>query len=66
MSATLKHPARHMLDDADATRVTSATRNIDVPQPGEGEMLCRTVWMSVDPYMRGRMRPEVIRCVLLW
>lgn len=35
------------------------TKEIDVPAPGEGEMLCRTVWMSVDPYMRGRMRPEV-------
>ncbi|MHA7871640.1 MAG: NADP-dependent oxidoreductase [Hyphococcus sp.] len=35
------------------------TRELDVPAPGAGEMLCRTVWMSVDPYMRGRMRPEV-------
>ncbi|WP_411820666.1 NADP-dependent oxidoreductase [Hyphococcus formosus] len=35
------------------------TREIDVAKPGEGEMLCRTVWMSVDPYMRGRMRPDV-------
>lgn len=34
-------------------------REIDVPSPGTGEMLCRTVWMSVDPYMRGRMRPDV-------
>lgn len=34
-------------------------REIDAPKPGEGEMLCRTVWMSVDPYMRGRMRPDV-------
>jgi hypothetical protein len=34
-------------------------REIDVPAPGAGEMLCRTVWMSVDPYMRGRMRPDV-------
>lgn len=34
-------------------------REIDVPSPGAGEMLCRTVWMSVDPYMRGRMRPDV-------
>lgn len=34
-------------------------RDIDLPEPGEGEMLCRTVWMSVDPYMRGRMRPDV-------
>ncbi|MEM9617912.1 MAG: NADP-dependent oxidoreductase [Pseudomonadota bacterium] len=35
------------------------TREIDVAAPGDGEMLCRTVWMSVDPYMRGRMRPDI-------
>ncbi|WP_425409406.1 NADP-dependent oxidoreductase [Hyphococcus sp.] len=34
-------------------------RQTDIPSPGKGEMLCRTVWMSVDPYMRGRMRPDV-------
>jgi hypothetical protein len=27
-----------------------------VPQPGEGEVLVRNIFMSVDPYMRGRMR----------
>ena len=26
-----------------------------VPEPGAGEMLCRTVYLSLDPYMRGRM-----------
>ncbi|CAL9537092.1 Putative NADP-dependent oxidoreductase YfmJ [Streptomyces sp. enrichment culture] len=26
-----------------------------VPEPGEGEILVRNTWMSVDPYMRGRM-----------
>jgi len=26
-----------------------------VPEIGEGEMLLRTVWLSLDPYMRGRM-----------
>ena len=26
-----------------------------VPQPGPGEMLLRTLWLSLDPYMRGRM-----------
>lgn len=26
-----------------------------IPQPGEGEVLSRTLFMSVDPYMRGRM-----------
>ncbi len=27
-----------------------------IPQPDEGEMLVRNIYMSVDPYMRGRMR----------
>ena len=26
-----------------------------VPEIKEGEMLLRTVWLSLDPYMRGRM-----------
>src|ERR1700693_6597995 len=25
------------------------------PAPGAGEVLLRTVWLSLDPYMRGRM-----------
>jgi NADPH-dependent curcumin reductase CurA len=29
---------------------------VDVPEPKEGEFLVRNIWMSVDPYMRGRMR----------
>ncbi|AZE48468.1 Putative oxidoreductase YncB [Pseudomonas chlororaphis] len=28
---------------------------VAVPQPEEGEVLVRNLWMSVDPYMRGRM-----------
>jgi NADPH:quinone reductase len=27
----------------------------DIPQPGEGEVLVRSLYLSVDPYMRGRM-----------
>ena len=27
----------------------------DVPDPGPGEVLVRNTWLSVDPYMRGRM-----------
>jgi NADPH-dependent curcumin reductase CurA len=27
----------------------------DLPQPGPGQMLLRTVYLSLDPYMRGRM-----------
>src|SRR3546814_14062039 len=26
-----------------------------LPEPGPGEMLARTIWLSVDPYMRGRI-----------
>jgi len=29
---------------------------VEVPEPGPGEVLVRNVYMSVDPYMRGRMR----------
>ena len=28
---------------------------VDVGAPGEGQVLVRNLWMSVDPYMRGRM-----------
>src|SRR5436305_4045364 len=28
---------------------------VEVADPGEGELLVRNRWMSVDPYMRGRM-----------
>ncbi len=26
-----------------------------LPQPGDGDVLIRTLWLSLDPYMRGRM-----------
>jgi len=26
-----------------------------IPEPGDGEVLNRTVYLSLDPYMRGRM-----------
>ena len=26
-----------------------------IPEPGDGQILARTIWMSLDPYMRGRM-----------
>ena len=29
--------------------------NIPLPVRGPGQMLLRTVWLSLDPYMRGRM-----------
>lgn len=35
------------------------TRTIETRAPEAGEVQLRTVWMSVDPYMRGRMRPDI-------
>ena len=34
-------------------------RKVDVREPSDGEVQLRTVWMSVDPYMRGRMNPNI-------
>ena len=34
-------------------------RQVETPAAGDGEILLRTVWMSVDPYMRGRMNPHI-------
>jgi NADPH-dependent curcumin reductase CurA len=28
---------------------------LPIPKPGPGQMLLRTLWLSLDPYMRGRM-----------
>ena len=28
---------------------------VSAPMPDEGEVLCRTLWLSLDPYMRGRI-----------
>src|SRR5215469_9827249 len=28
---------------------------VDIPEPGEGHVLLRTLYLSLDPYMRGRM-----------
>ena len=34
---------------------TFATATVDVPPPADGQVLVRNLFMSVDPYMRGRM-----------
>ena len=37
------------------TAANFALETAPVPDPGDGEMLIRTLWMSVDPYIRGRI-----------
>ncbi|RYH04012.1 NADP-dependent oxidoreductase [Salipiger sp. IMCC34102] len=52
----------------EATRIVLASRpdgqpttdnfrqeTVDLPSPSEGELLVRVIWLSLDPYMRGRM-----------
>jgi len=37
---------------------TAANFGLDeqpIPEPGDGQILCRTIYLSLDPYMRGRM-----------
>ena len=36
------------LDNFDVSRTS-------LPEPGQGEFLVRIIWLSLDPYMRGRM-----------
>jgi hypothetical protein len=35
-----------------------ALREDAVPEPGPGEVVTRTIWLSIDPYMRGRLREQ--------
>lgn len=55
MTATAK---RIVLASRPAGEPTAANFRLEetpVPSPGEGEVLLRTIWLSLDPYMRGRM-----------
>lgn len=42
--------------DGKPDRDTFELREVEVPEPRHGEVLVRTLYLSVDPYMRGRMR----------
>lgn len=35
-----------------------ASREADVPEPGDGQFVIRNIYMSLDPYMRGMMNPQ--------
>ncbi|HUB16632.1 MAG TPA: NADP-dependent oxidoreductase [Acetobacteraceae bacterium] len=37
---------------------TFELREDTVPEPGPGEVVTRTIWLSIDPYMRGRLREQ--------
>lgn len=37
------------------TEETFAMKTAELPDPAKGEVLVRSIWLSLDPYMRGRM-----------
>jgi NADPH-dependent curcumin reductase CurA len=58
----------HAMSDSQNRRIVLAARptgepkpsdfrleTAPIPEPGEGEVLLQTLWLSLDPYMRGRM-----------
>lgn len=58
MSQTAKINRRFVLasrPEGTPTRANFRLETADVPEAGNGEVLLRTVFLSLDPYMRGRM-----------
>src|SRR5258708_7571475 len=41
--------------EGEPTRANFDVVESPIPEPKDGEYLSRTIWMSLDPYMRGRM-----------
>ena len=39
-----------------ARRAISRSARTRFPTAGPGEVVTRTIWLSIDPYMRGRLR----------
>jgi NADPH-dependent curcumin reductase CurA len=55
MSITAKEVHLLHYPDGVPTRDDFTVRDSALPRPAIGEVLIENIWMSVDPYMRGRM-----------
>ena len=44
--------------DGEPRREDFEIREDSIPQPQPGEVVTRTIWLSIDPYMRGRLREQ--------
>jgi NADPH-dependent curcumin reductase CurA len=51
--------------DGEASRENFLLTETEIPAAGSGQMLLRTIYLSLDPYMRGRMNagPSYAKCV---
>ncbi len=58
----LRRPPRGLPETAPARRTPirrfRACATIPMPAAAPGEVVTRTIWLSIDPYMRGRLREE--------
>ncbi|MET0953045.1 MAG: NADP-dependent oxidoreductase, partial [Aeromicrobium sp.] len=55
--STPDHNTRILLDSrphGEPTPDNFRFETVPVPEPAEGEVLLRTIYLSLDPYMRGR------------
>ena len=55
MAATAKRIVLASRPVGEPTAANFRLEDYPVPTPGAGEVLLRTIWLSLDPYMRGRM-----------
>jgi NADPH-dependent curcumin reductase CurA len=55
MTETMKSVTLAERPSGQPTPQTFRLETAPIPTPGEGEVLVRTLWLSLDPYMRGRM-----------
>lgn len=58
MSPSSQQNRRFLLASRPHGEPTAANFRLDTvpaPQPGAGQLVLRTVYLSLDPYMRGRM-----------
>jgi len=55
MIKTRRSVILHSRPNGAATLKNFAIVEDDIPELAEGEVLTRTLWLSIDPYMRGRM-----------
>lgn len=44
--------------EAWVTEANFRMETVSVPRPGDGEVLVKNLWLSLDPYMRGRMSEQ--------